>query len=65
MQIRLITGNPSLVSHERGIPWEVEGRIGPFDPVTTEAKAKMAFLRKQIYERHKTPALWDLSEVKG
>ena len=65
MQIRLITGNPSLV-HTSG---ESRGKsrvvIGPFDPVTTEAKAKMTFLRKQIYERHKTPALWGLSEVKG
>ena len=43
MQIRLITGNPSLVSHERVIPWEVESRIRLFDPVTTEAKAEMAF----------------------
>jgi len=50
-------GEPLPRSHERGIPWEVEGRIRPFDPVTTEAKAKMTFLRKQIYERHKTPAL--------
>ena len=60
-----ITGNPSL-DHSSG---ESRGKsrvvVRPFDPVTTEAKAKMAFLRKQIYERHKTPALWDLSEVKG
>ena len=60
-----ITGNPSL-DHSSG---ESRGKsrvvVRPSDPVTTEAKAKMAFLRKQIYERHKTPALWDLSEVKG
>jgi hypothetical protein len=44
------------------IPWEV-GSDELLDPVTTEAKAEMAFLpcQGQIYERHKTPALFDSS----
>jgi hypothetical protein len=51
-------GEPLTRSYEREIPWEVEGRHEPFDPVTTEAKAKMVFLPpRQIYGDHKTPAL--------
>ena len=51
-------GEPLTRSYEREIPWEVEGRYEPFDPVTTEAKAKMVFLPlRQIYGDHKTPAL--------
>ena len=35
-----------------------------FDPVTTEAKAEMAFtVARQICERHKTPALFILVVV--
>jgi hypothetical protein len=37
-------GEPLPRSHEREIPWEVEGLDGLSDPVTTEAKAKMVFL---------------------
>jgi hypothetical protein len=50
--------NGEAIAHEElVIPWEVES-FRLFDPVTTEAKAEMAFTAaRQIYERHKTPAL--------